>query len=132
MATWDQLKQALTANGINFEEFGEDDTIVAKFDTEESGKRSQVVFLKLIPLQDLEYVRIESPIAPSADTKRVLEALRAAYASPYGIASDGEFLAVRTAMPLADLDYSELEFFMKTIYTVADILEEQVFQTDDF
>ena len=132
MATWDQLKQALTARGINFQDFGDAGAIVATFDTDEAGKRSQVVVLKPVSLEGLEYVGVESPIAPSTDENKNLEALRAAYTSPFGIANDGECLVLRTAMPLQDLDFSEVEFFMTSVYTVADLLEEQVFQTDKF
>jgi len=132
MATWDQLIQALTAHGINFENYGDAGAIVAQFDTDPAGKRSQVVVMTPISLDGIEFVAVQSPIAPSTDAKKTLEVLRAVSGAPFGIADDGEFLVLRTAMPLQDLDFSEVEFFMTSVYTLADLLEEQVFHKDNF
>lgn len=132
MATWDQLKQALTAHGINFVPFGDSGAIVANFDTDEAGTRSQPVVLTPFSLEGLEFVQVESPIAPNTDEKKNLEVLRAVSISPFGIADNGEVLVLRTAMPLQDLDFSEVDFFMTAVYSIADLLEDQVFHTDSF
>jgi hypothetical protein len=96
------------------------------------GGRSQMVLLARELLMDSveEWIQISSPIA-KVDQINVNAVLREI--GPMvcgGLAIYGEFLAIRDALPLANMQINELERPLRLITATADALEKQFVGVD--
>lgn len=133
MATWSQVKEALTAQGIKFDDFGEG--ILTGFTDEETGRSQSLILMHVEPAEGFDAITFQSPVGPF-DSSKAYSLLKAASELPFGLSvttvEQGEFFVVHAGFPLADLDASELEFFMQGIAMIADGLEQEFFGGDDF
>jgi len=132
MATWDQIKQALAASGLNFQDNG--DHIMSGFVFEDG--RSQALRLAHRSLAiGIETITVASPIG-RYDANKVKSLLIEASELPFGIAVEAfdgdEFFVVLAGVPIADLDLPELTFYLEAVPLVADGLEQEYFGADNF
>ena len=128
MATWSALTEYVRTNHKISEETPNSLKLI--FDL--GNLRSQVVFLWRMSLLDNteEWVQIESPFGKlsSVDLEGVLRAVGETVCG--GIGSMGDFVTVRHAAPLLNLDINELERPLHLVTATADNLERQ-FQGGD-
>ena len=92
--------------------------------------RSQVIFFYFV--EEMGRMLISSPFASLSDVspKQALEA--AAGSTFMGVRLIGEYLAVHHAVPVADLDPSEVSSGVAMVAAAADILEEKLVGSDNF
>ena|SRR5579871_3069225 len=130
MATWSALTDYVRANYKISEEAR--DSLKLIFNV--GDLRTQVVFLWRMNLLDgtEEWVQIESPFGRlgSVDLLGAIQAMRDTVCG--GIGCVGEFVTVRHAAPLLNLDINELERPLLLVTTTADQLERQYQGGDTF
>lgn len=130
MATWSALTEYVRANYKISEETPNSLKLI--FDL--GNLRSQVVFLWRMSLLDNteEWVQIESPFGRlgSVDLNGAVRALDETVCGGIGVM--GEFVTVRHAAPLLNLDINELERPLVLVTAMADNLERQFQGGDDF
>lgn len=128
MITWRDVAAYVRAN---YQISNEDDnTITLVFGT--GGGRSQMVMLARELLMDgvEEWIQISSPIA-KVDQINVNAVLREIASMVCGgLAIYGEFLAIRDALPLANMQVNELERPLRLVTATADALEKQFVGVD--
>ncbi|MBX6752574.1 MAG: hypothetical protein IRY85_23420 [Micromonosporaceae bacterium] len=128
MATWRDVAAYIRANYKITDEDDSNITLVFGID----GTRTQIVVLSQALLMDgaEEWVQISSPIARvnQINVNAVLRAIAPMVVG--GLAIYGDFLAIRDALPLANLQINELERPMRLITLTADALEKQFVGAD--
>lgn len=128
MSTWRDVAAYLRANYQITDE--DDNSMTLVFGT--GGGRSQMVLLVRGLLMDgaEEWVQISSPIAKVSqiNVTAVLREIGSMVCG--GLAIYGEFLAIRDALPLANMQINELERPMRLITVTADALEKQFVGAD--
>ena len=133
MATWNDVKLWMTSQNMSFIDQGEYiDTSFMYTDT----NRSQWLRISHTPIDDgtdsitvLSHIAIYNPLKTES-------LLLAAFAGVGGVAiqdaNDGNrYFVLQTTVPLADLDASEIAFYIKIMAIRADVLEGQIFRVDN-
>ncbi len=129
MATWSTLVNYVQSTYRIAER--SDGMIKIVFDTGEL--RSQVVYLWRQTLAgDEEWVQIESPFAElnTVDLRKAVKEIGDMVCG--GLAAVGEFVTVRHAVPLVNLNINEFERPLILVTTTADRLEKEFVGTDRF
>jgi hypothetical protein len=130
MATWTDVVSYIRGN-YRVQEVQEN-SIRMLFDL--GDLRSQLVFIWHQSLLDgkEEWIQIESPIGPldKIDLARAMKEV--AHLVCGGLASTGEFLVNRHAVPLANLDINELERPLILVTATADRLEQSLVGGDSY
>jgi len=114
MATLNEALSHIKANYI-FEETGS----VLKLEFTVEGNRSQVVWAG----GSDELLFVSSPFAIGTKPEIVLSLTEGMF---LGIGRNGDVYVVRHALPLADVDASEIDFALKIVAIEADKLESQI------
>lgn len=130
MTTWTGL---VTYISNNYKVMNQTDKMIQMgFNLDEL--RTQTVYLWHLQLMDgqEDWVQIESPFArvDSTDVGAALKMVENNVCGGLGIA--GEFLTIRHAAPLANLDLNELERPLQLVLNTADVLENQFSGQDLF
>lgn len=130
MATWDEVARYVNAN---YKITGQEDgSIHLVFNT--ANLRSQVVFLFRGALMDgqEQWLQIESPIGKLANVNTVMALREMEDRLCGGLAVNGEFLVVRHAVPLENLDANEVDRPLVLVTATADSLEQMLTGGDTF
>ena len=132
MATWEDVKQALVAKGMQFDDYGQSISIGFSL---ENGRTQMVGIEHRIIADSIDTVAFLTPIG-KYDSRKAEELLKEAAGLPFGIAvqsAEGhDFFILQAGTPLDDFDGSELDFYLSGIAMVADSLEAAIFHTDTF
>jgi hypothetical protein len=130
MATWDQFHQLITSNFQVQEDKG--DVLTLVFDLK--GGRSQLVILQKqgFEASDSDWATISSPVGEAASVNLTLALMKAHEYVVGGLTIDGDYLVVRHALPLANLDANEIDEPLRVVCMVADQLEAELVGGDDF
>ena len=125
MATMKDIEKNLKKKGVNFEV--RPDSSIRVVWTFENG-RSQ-----LVDLVSKDGLLIAcSPIGKYEDNIAA-KVLKSASQTFFGVAIlFDEYIALVTTMPIADLDEDELEWCLGALPAAADLVEKEVFGSDDF
>lgn len=130
MTTWAGVVDYIKSNYKIMEE--KDNLLKLGFNLDDL--RSQAVYMWRFSLMDgeEEWIQIESPFAhvDSVDAREVLKATESNVCG--GIGLSGDYLTVRHAAPIANLDINELERPMMLVTFTADALERQFVGQDVF
>ncbi|MEI6620544.1 MAG: hypothetical protein WCP28_01380 [Actinomycetes bacterium] len=128
MATWPELVAFIRAHYKVAE--STNGALTLHFRTE--ADRSQTVMVFNTPLQTgEEWIQIESPIGKldAIDLRAALKEIGSTVCG--GLASTGQFLTFRHAVPLANLDSNEFQRPLNLVVNTADRLEKKLTGADD-
>jgi len=132
MATWNDVKLWMSSQNYIFTDEGQYVDLTFNYtDTD----RSQFLRIGHTPVgSGVEAITFESAIA-SYNPLKTEELLLAAISGVGGVAireyTDGKrYFVLQTTVPLADVDASELEFYIRIIALRADWLEAEIFRVD--
>jgi hypothetical protein len=130
MATWYDIVNYVRSHY----KIADEDSNMVKLLFNTEGLRSQVVFLWRNALLDGEedWLQIESPFAQldSANLQQVLEEVGKVVCG--GAALNGNYVTIRHAVPLANVDTNEFERPLILVTTTADRLEKQLIGGDAY
>lgn len=130
MASWEQLTRYVRMKYEIQDESEDELRILYAFEDE----RTQVVLLRHEPMRNGDdWVQIASPCgdASKVDLMGVLTEIGENSAA-CGAAVINGYLIVRHALPLANLDFNELDEPLELLANTADIVEETYFGGDSF
>jgi hypothetical protein len=94
--------------------------------------RTQMVLVGFTESKPAPALMITSSVFATTDDVSLKKALRASADGPLWVKLIGDLLAVTHAMPIADLDPSEIETGFSMVAVTADLLEQQLLGTDNF
>lgn len=133
MATWNDVKLWLTSQNLNFIDNG--NYVDFSWNYRDTN-RSQQVRISYAPIDNyIDSIDVKSPIA-LYNPLRTESLLVAASSGVGGVViestNDGKRYFMLTAtVPLADLDASEIDFYIRIIALRADWLEGEIFRVDN-
>src|SRR5260221_13017565 len=129
MATWSELLDHLTTNGVAFDRT-DDEQIRILFQYDD-GRRQKIIATRSMAL-GLEWCVLTAALGPVRKAAAIRMLTRSSVTTVGGICISGDFYLLRQALAMSFLDGPAFELYVRKIAGHADAIEREVFGSDTF